>query len=193
MRNKRLILVLGAAGTGKDSLVNRLLKETNIKPAISFTTRDRRSGEREGVTYHYISEEEFKSKLQQGQIVEHTSYNIQSENRIYTYGLTEEELNSNENVITIVNPHGLRTLQTSKFKDNIVTILIDCNDRERLIRYLQRDEKVNVEEAIDRYYRDKRDFKESGLTTDYIIYNDGDFEDAYREFKKIVLSEMVVA
>ena len=131
-------------------------------------------------------------KKASNEIIEFTQYEIKTENKVYTYGLTESAIDKDVNVVTIVNPHGLYQLQDSKFKDNIVTILIDCNDRERLIRYLQRDENVNVGEAIDRYYRDKLDFNKSTLTTDYVVYNDGEFEDAYRQFKKIILSEMEI-
>ena len=48
MKNKKLILILGAAGTGEDSLVNKLLSETNLQSAVSFTTRPKRTGEQEG-------------------------------------------------------------------------------------------------------------------------------------------------
>lgn len=63
-----IILVLcGPSGTGKSTLTKRLLNEfTRFEFSISFTTRQIREGEENGQHYHFISEEEFCQKRDQG-------------------------------------------------------------------------------------------------------------------------------
>lgn len=186
---KKLFLILGKAGTGKDAISFMTSRQLNIPIATSFTTRDRRNNEPE-TSYHFITQEEFDAKLNNGEIIEHTSYYIESEDKTYTYGLTEEELEQSEYVIAIVNPHGLSQILNSKYRDKVVTILLDCNDRERLLRYLLRDKNVNVEEMIDRYKRDKADFDDINGIMDYIVQNEETLDEALSKVKTIIEAEM---
>ena len=57
----KIITLTGASASGKDLLLNEIVKDNeNIKPIISVTTRPKREGEQDGVDYKYISFEEFK-------------------------------------------------------------------------------------------------------------------------------------
>ncbi len=75
--NKRGLLVVlsGPSGSGKDSIVeNMLTKSPEIKQSISATTRAPRTGEQHGVDYYYLSPEEFKSRIERDEMLEHTLY-----------------------------------------------------------------------------------------------------------------------
>lgn len=74
--NKGLIFVVsGPAGSGKGTVVNLL---HNIMPelevSVSATTRSPRPGEIDGVNYHFITKEDFLSRLERNEILEHTEY-----------------------------------------------------------------------------------------------------------------------
>lgn len=72
---KYLFVVSGPSGTGKDTIVARLLADhPEIQHTISATTRAPREGEQDGVNYYFVSKEDFKRKLQNDEIVEHTCY-----------------------------------------------------------------------------------------------------------------------
>ena len=72
---KYLFVVLGPSGTGKDTIVARLLADhPEIRHTISATTRAPREGEQDGVNYYFVSKEDFERKLQNDEIVEHTCY-----------------------------------------------------------------------------------------------------------------------
>lgn len=72
---KYLFVVSGPSGTGKDTIVARLLADhPEIQHTISATTRAPREGERDGVNYYFVSKEDFERKLQNDEIVEHTCY-----------------------------------------------------------------------------------------------------------------------
>ena len=79
----KLILV-GKAAAGKDFLKNRLIAK-NFKSGISCTTRLPRHNEVDGVDYHFMTEDDFKAKLDSGEMLEHMVFNN------WYYGLTKEE------------------------------------------------------------------------------------------------------
>lgn len=72
---KYLFVVSGPSGTGKDTVVARLLKShPEIQHTVSATTRAPREGEKNGINYHFMSVADFEQHLADGQIVEHTQY-----------------------------------------------------------------------------------------------------------------------
>ncbi len=65
------IVISGASGTGKTSVVEKLLaSDGRIVRALTATTRPPRRGEQEGVDYLFISEEEFERKKKADQFAE---------------------------------------------------------------------------------------------------------------------------
>lgn len=72
--NKRLgilYLVSGPSGSGKTTLCRRAAEEGLAEYAVSATTRPMREGEVNGVSYHFLSVEDFKEKISQGAFIEH--------------------------------------------------------------------------------------------------------------------------
>ena len=52
---KSLIILIGCSASGKDTVMNRLVKEFDVKPLVSYTTRPIRDCEQEGREYHFIT------------------------------------------------------------------------------------------------------------------------------------------
>jgi len=71
--NKGSILILsGPSGCGKSSLLKELYKQIDdYYFSISTTTRDPRSGEQNGVDYHFVSKEEFEDGIDNGDFLEY--------------------------------------------------------------------------------------------------------------------------
>lgn len=66
-----IFVISAPSGTGKTTVVKRLLAAMpDLQLAVSCTTRKIRAGERNGVDYHFIAEEEFKKMIKQGAFVE---------------------------------------------------------------------------------------------------------------------------
>jgi len=66
------IIFSAPSGSGKTTIVKYILQHfTNIQFSISATTRQIRSGETNGKDYHFISIEEFKSKIENDEFIEY--------------------------------------------------------------------------------------------------------------------------
>ncbi|MBS5743048.1 MAG: guanylate kinase [Neisseria sp.] len=69
-----IYIISAASGTGKTTLVSRLLKNhDDIRVSISHTTRQPREGETHGVHYHFVLKEEFESLIDQRAFLEHAN------------------------------------------------------------------------------------------------------------------------
>ena len=63
-RRGLLIVISGASGTGKGTVIKALFdKLPNLVFSVSATTRLPRVGEKDGVNYHFMSREEFEREI----------------------------------------------------------------------------------------------------------------------------------
>lgn len=77
MNNQGILIVVSApSGCGKDTVISKVLEKLGNKAdiSVSMTTRDIRPGEAEGVNYYYVSVEEFKNHIANGDMLEYTNY-----------------------------------------------------------------------------------------------------------------------
>ena len=60
-----VVALIGEAGTGKDTILHSMMHKYGygLHEIISHTTRPPREGEKNGVNYYFISEEEFNDKI----------------------------------------------------------------------------------------------------------------------------------
>jgi guanylate kinase len=66
-----LFVVSAPSGAGKSTLLNSLRQTPDFIYSVSCTTRAPRPGEIDGVDYHFLSVEEFESRIQKGDFIEH--------------------------------------------------------------------------------------------------------------------------
>lgn len=64
-------MVSAPSGTGKTTLCTHVRQTPDLIYSVSSTTRPMRSGEKDGVDYHFISKEVFTKKLKAGEMLEH--------------------------------------------------------------------------------------------------------------------------
>jgi guanylate kinase len=70
-----VFVITGPSGVGKGTLIRGLLERVpQLELAVSATTRKPRSGERDGVDYHFLTPEEFAARVAAGDFVEHAEY-----------------------------------------------------------------------------------------------------------------------
>ena len=149
----KIIALIGEAGSGKDSIMQNILKKRPLQfnEIISCTTRPMREGEAEGVNYFYLTPEEFAGKVLNGEMLEATSFND------WFYGTSYDALRSDCPNIGVFNPDGIRAMSGMPGLD-VTVFKIVCSDKTRLLRQLNREEDPNVKEIIRRYKADEEDF-----------------------------------
>ena len=69
------MVITGPSGVGKGTLIRALRERVpGLELSVSATTRHPRPGERDGHDYHFLSEEEFRRRLDAGEFLEHATY-----------------------------------------------------------------------------------------------------------------------
>ena len=175
----KIVALIGEAGTGKDTLMQRILAKYPLafNEIISCTTRPMREGEAEGVNYFYLTPEEFAGKVLNGEMLEATSFND------WFYGTSYDSLRSDCTNIGVFNPDGIRAMSGMPGVD-VTVFKITCTDKIRLLRQLNREENPDVDEIVRRYKTDKEDFFD--LEFRYTEVENNDAEDLDLAPKAIV-------
>ena len=185
---RKIFAVMGKASTGKDTLTKMLSETLELPIALSFTTRPMRVGEKQGVEYNFISDDDFWDLHGCDLLAEYTSYEVAS-GETWHYGLTKEELEKAEYVLVIVNPDGFKQL-TEIYGDKVCSMLIDAPADVRIKRYLDRDivTEEKAEECCRRFLADNKDFKD--ISTNHCITNVGDLKSVYKKLASMVRIEI---
>lgn len=75
MSDSSIIVISGPAGSGKGTVVRGLLADSeHYSTSISVTTRAIRGDDIPDVTYHFVTEEDFKKKIENGEFAEYAKY-----------------------------------------------------------------------------------------------------------------------
>jgi guanylate kinase len=83
----RVFVITGPSGVGKGTLIRGLMERLpRLELSVSATTRGPRPGEQDGVDYHFLSREQFDTRVAAGEFVEHADYAGRS------YGTLRSEL-----------------------------------------------------------------------------------------------------
>ena len=157
-----MICLIGGSASGKSTVEKILCNEYGFTKLTSYTTRQPRDGEINGVDYHFISDEEFIKKEKEGFFAEHAVYNG------WRYGSAVEDCTDDK--VAVLTPHGFRQLKKNP-NLNIVSFYFDVPRRDRLVKILQRGD--NIEEAKRRDASDVGQFDGCEDEVDYTLENPG--------------------
>lgn len=176
--DNKLIIISGNSASGKSTILNKLSKNT----IVSFTTREPRPGEKDGVDYQYISKEKYFELLNNGGLVEWTKYGGNY------YGLTKQEIESKlnkGNAYVIVDYHGMKQLK--ELYPNNVSIFIYNDYHEAASRMKKRgDSDVNISKRLSTYYEEQK----NRVHYDYVVKNsNGKLKETIKLVKQIIRLE----
>lgn len=154
-----MIVLAGASASGKTEVAKLLAKKYGITKIVTTTTREKRTGEVDGVDYFFVSKEEFEKMILEDKFVEYTLYNGQM------YGSTKDQIANDKCVV--IDPAGLRSYIALGNK-NIVTFYLEADEKTRIERMVQRgDDPDKIKSRIE---NDRIAFKKENVATvDYVI------------------------
>ena len=161
-----ILILIGKTSSGK-TLIKEKLIENGFTGITTYTSRPMRKGEKQDVTYHFISEEDFKQKINEGFFAEWKSYI--TVDGVWYYGTSLEDLeNTDDKSVIILTPYGYRDV-ANKLSKKPISIYIYANNPTIKKRLLKRGDDNN--EAQRRLEHDNEDFKGIENEVDRIVYN----------------------
>lgn len=133
MSKGKLIVISGASGVGKGTVLGKMMeKRSDLSFSVSATTRAPRPNELDGVHYFFITRERFEDMIARGEFLEYDAHNK------YYYGTPRrqaEEKMEKGHVLLDIEPNGAR--QVKDAAPEAVLIFIMPPSREELERRLR--------------------------------------------------------
>ncbi len=176
-----LTVVSGFAGSGKGTLMKKLIKEyDNYALSISATSRNPRPGEEEGVSYFFKTREEFEKMIEKDELLEHAEYvgNYYGTPRSFV----ESKLSEGKDVVLEIEIQGAMQIK-KKYPETLLIFITPPSVEELRKRLTGRG--TETAEVIEK--RMKRAAKEAeGIENyDFIVIND-DIDACTRQLHEII-------
>ena len=182
-----LVILSGVSGAGKDTIKKEIIKRMkNVISLPSFTSREPREGEEEGIQYHFITKEQFKEKIKNEEFYE---YDLHHENYYGTSKkLMNEKIDSGKIIVKDIEVNGTENLIKKLGNDTkLVTIFLKVDKEELKNRLINRGD--NLSEADMQLRLGRLEYEESKIKLyDYVIKND-DFEKTVEIIMTIIENE----
>ena len=179
-----LFIITGPSGAGKTSILRKVMEDVdNLEFSVSYTTRPKRPGEVEGKDYFFISEEEFKNMIENGNFLEWAIVHG------YYYGTSksfiDERLKRGIDLILDIDVQGALNVKRMDF--DMVTIFIAPPSFEDLEKRLRR-RKTDSENDLKRRLKDAEWELSKIGEFEYLIVNDS-LERSAEKLKAIITAE----
>lgn len=180
----KLIIFSAPSGSGKSTIINKLMSEYGLRGrfSISATSRKPRGSEQDGVEYYFLTEEDFRRRISEGDFLEYEE--------VYPgcfYGTLRSEVDrtlaQGENVILDIDVQG--GLNVKKiYGDRALTLFIQPPSIERLRERLER-RGTDAPEVIERRLAKAETELSFAPKYDAVVVND-DLEEACRDAARVI-------
>lgn len=173
------------SGAGKSTIIKEILRNrSDLVYSISATTRSKRDNEVDGVDYFFISEDEFKQKIERGEFIEWEQFYD------YYYGtlksFVDQELEKGNNLVLELDVKG--ALSIKKIYKEAVLIFIQPPSIEELKQRLEQRRTETEEDFQKRIDRAEMELAQKDKF-DYRVLN-VDIEKAKQDVNKIIDKEI---
>ncbi len=183
-RTGMLLIISGPSGTGKGTLVKKLMDtDPSFRFSCSVTTRAPREGEIDGVHYHFVSVEEYERLVAEGAFLEHATVH---DNHYGTLRKPVEDLMAQGlNVLLDIDPQGAISVMENA-SDYVSVFILPPSYEELRTRLHTRNTDDPV--VIERRLNNARGEVQKINRYQYFLVND-DLETAFAQLQSIVNAE----
>lgn len=164
----KLIVISAPSGTGKTTVVKKLLEQNaNLVASVSFTTRKIRENEKEGLDYFFISKTTFKNMIRNDDFLEHATVfgNFYGTEKKSVW----QNLENGINVILEIDWQGAQQIK-SRMPACVMIFLIPPS-KEVLLSRLKNRGTDSDQEIENRFNQAILDLEQSSMF-DYVLVND---------------------
>jgi len=176
-----LYVISAPSGAGKTSLVAEMLKQDEkLGVSVSHTTRAMRTGEQDGVNYHFVGRDEFEAMINRGDFLEHADVfgNYYGTSQIWV----KQTLATGQDVILEIDWQGAE--QVRHLIPDCVSIFIVPPSPETLKERLT-GRGTDSPEVVERRLNEAADECSHAVEFDYLVVND-EFSTALDDLLSIV-------
>ena len=169
-----ILCLIGKSTSGKTFVRDKLVKEHGYKSLVTFTSRPPRKNEKQDITYHFISKEDFEQKIEEGFFAEWKKYD--TEQGVWYYGTALADCyDADDNTVVILTPDGVRDLQAIETHMAVIYLYSNLNTIKQRLS-IRGDNQKEVERRMK---ADINDFNGAEMLADRIVYNNlsDDIED----------------
>ena len=164
----KLIVISAPSGTGKTTVVKKLLEQNaNLVASVSFTTRKIRENEKEGLDYFFVGEKTFENMIRNNDFLEHATVfgNFYGTER----ASVSQNLEKGINVILEIDWQGAQQIK-SRMPECVMIFLIPPS-REVLLSRLKNRGTDSDQEIQYRFNQAVLDLEQSNMF-DHVLVND---------------------
>lgn len=190
----KIFYLMGKSSSGKDTIYKKLIENEalSLKNIILYTTRPIRAGEKDGVEYHFVTEEKMKTMQKEGKVIELRTYDT-CLGRWHYFTADDETVKPEEmNYIIIGTIESFLKTKQYYGEDKVVPIMIALDDGIRLQRALDREkgqDQPKYSEMCRRFLADEADFsfekkKEAGIDREFV---NEDLDRCLKEIEEYIL------
>ncbi|XP_026759211.1 guanylate kinase isoform X1 [Galleria mellonella] len=184
-KGPRPLVLCGPSGSGKSTLLKRLLKEFPDKFgfSVSHTTRGPRSGEKDGVHYHFTTKEEMMASIARGEFLESATF---SGNMYGTSKRAVEEVRRTGKVCVLdIDIEGVKQVKNTDLNPLLVFVMPPSIDElERRLRARNTEHEEALRKRLDTAIREI-EFGQQPGNFHIIILNDT-VDKAYAELREFI-------
>lgn len=189
MTTGKLFIVSGTTGAGKNTILKEYLNITThtFTRVITYTTREARENEVNGVDYHFVSDAEFDDLIKQNFFLEWA--HVHSNRYGTPRPRVEEILKKSENVFLQIDVQGALTIKKQKPETVLIFVKTESMDIIRK-RYIKRQGALDPDFEV----RLQSAEKELPLADQYnyqIINKEDKIEEAVQDLQRIVDKELM--